>query len=139
MRLPALAGAALALDAAFNDHVPVELSEGGDDGEHGLAEGRAGVEVLGVADEIDAQRRRSALDAQRSALDADRHRVLSTDLDQTPILSLQVSDPEALLERLMASEVVISVGGDKWDLARISPGIYSSEADMDRLAEILNA
>ena len=41
--------------------------------------------------------------------------------------------------RLNASGVVVSVDGDKWNQARISPGIYNTSDDMNRLAEVLNA
>jgi selenocysteine lyase/cysteine desulfurase len=33
---------------------------------------------------------------------------------------------------------VISIGGDSWNQLRISPSIYNTEADMDRVAEVLN-
>lgn len=71
-------------------------------------------------------------------LDLDGFRVLTPDLSSAPILSLEVPDVEATLERLMASEVVVSVGGDKANLVRISPAIYNTEADMDRVAEVLS-
>jgi selenocysteine lyase/cysteine desulfurase len=70
-------------------------------------------------------------------LDADEFRVLSTDLDSSPILTLAAQRFADLRTRLMASEVVVSIAGDKWDQLRISPAIYNTEADMDRLAEVL--
>lgn len=72
-------------------------------------------------------------------LDRDRYRVLSTHLDASPILALGVPDVDALRERLRAANVVISVGGDVHNLARVSPAVYNTEADMDRLAEVLDA
>lgn len=71
-------------------------------------------------------------------LDRDRYRVLSSHLDESPILALGVPDVDRLRDRLRAANVVISVGGDAHDLARISPAIYNTEADVDRLAEVLH-
>ena len=70
-------------------------------------------------------------------LSRDDYEVLSSDVDQSPILALAARDFGGLRERLIASDVVVSIGGDKWDLVRISPAIYNTEADMDRLAEVL--
>lgn len=72
-------------------------------------------------------------------LDLDRYRVLSPHLDASPILGLEAVDFDGTLARLEASDVVISAGGDKHDLLRISPAVYNTEADMDRVAEVLNA
>jgi selenocysteine lyase/cysteine desulfurase len=72
-------------------------------------------------------------------LDPNRYRVLSPHLDESPILGLEAVDFDGTLARLKASDVVISAGGDKHDLLRISPAVYNTEADMDRVAEVLNA
>ena len=53
-------------------------------------------------------------------------------------MTLEARRFDGLRDRLMASDVVISVGGDKWDQVRISPSIYNTEADMDRVAEVLS-
>jgi len=71
-------------------------------------------------------------------LDPDAFRTISTHLDQSPILALRVRDVEAVRERLVSSNVVVSIGGDVWDQLRISPAIYNQERDMDRVAEVLN-
>ena len=71
-------------------------------------------------------------------LDPDQFRVLSRHLDASPILGLEAVDFARTLARLEASDVVISAGGDKHDLLRISPAVYNTEADMDRVAEVLN-
>lgn len=70
-------------------------------------------------------------------LDQDRFEVLSSHVDESPILALAARDFDATLQRLIESDVVISAGGDKWNLLRISPAIYNTEADMDRVAEVL--
>jgi len=70
-------------------------------------------------------------------LDTDRYRVLTPQPDQAPILSLQPVSMEGLPSRLQAANVVISLGGDMARLIRISPAIYNTEADIDRLAEVL--
>ena len=70
-------------------------------------------------------------------LSRDDYDVLSSDVDQSPILALAARDFDGLRERLIASDVVVRIGGDKWDLVRISPAIYNTEADMGRLAEVL--
>ena len=70
-------------------------------------------------------------------LDPDEFRILSTHRDSSPILSLEVQSFEGLRDRLLASDVVISIGGDTWNQVRISPAIYNTEADMDRVAEVL--
>lgn len=71
-------------------------------------------------------------------LDRDRYRVLSPNVDRSPILALEAADFDGTLNRLMASDVVISAGGDKPDLLRISPAVYNTVADMDRVAAVLN-
>lgn len=71
-------------------------------------------------------------------LDRDRYRVLSSHLYASPILALAVPDAEGLRTRLQAADVVIGVGGDVHNLARISPAIYNTEEDVDRLAEVLS-
>jgi selenocysteine lyase/cysteine desulfurase len=63
---------------------------------------------------------------------------ISPHIDASPILALRLRDPEGVRERLFASDVVVSIGGDVWDQVRISPAIYNQETDMDRVAEVLN-
>ena len=68
----------------------------------------------------------------------DRFEVLSPHLDRSPILSLAARDLEGLRARLDSSNVVVSTGGDRHDLVRISPAIYNDQADMDQLLDVLN-
>lgn len=71
-------------------------------------------------------------------LDRNRYDVLSTHPGESPILALAAHDFEGLRERLTNSDVVVSLGGDKWNLVRISPAVYNTESDMERLAEVLH-
>jgi selenocysteine lyase/cysteine desulfurase len=71
-------------------------------------------------------------------LDGERFRTLSSHPDTSPILALEARDVEGLRGRLVDSEVVVSTGGDKWNLVRVSPAIYNTEADIDRLAEVMD-
>lgn len=71
-------------------------------------------------------------------LDPDEFEVLSPHIDRSPILSLAARDLEAVRGRLADSRVVVSTGGDRHDLIRISPAIYNNRADVDRLLEVLN-
>ncbi len=71
-------------------------------------------------------------------IDRDRYEVLSPHLDRSPILSLAARDLAAVRGRLAQSDVVVSTGGDRHDLIRISPAIYNDESDVDRLLEVLN-
>lgn len=71
-------------------------------------------------------------------LDPDRFEVLSPHVDQSPILSLAAHDLAAVRARLQDSDVVVSTGGDRHDLIRISPAIYNNGTDVDRLVEVLN-
>jgi len=71
-------------------------------------------------------------------LDRDRFEVLSPHADRSPILSLSATDLAAFQARLADSDVVVSTGGDRHDLIRISPGPYNTAEDADRLLEVLN-
>lgn len=73
-----------------------------------------------------------------AALDPDRFEVLSPHIDRSPILSLAARDLTAVRSRLSGSNVIVSTGGDRHDLIRISPAVYNSESDADRLVEVLN-
>jgi len=72
-------------------------------------------------------------------VDTDRYRVLTPEPDRSPILSLQPPSVDGLIDRLLAANAVIGVGGDMERLVRISPAIYNDDADVDRLAEVLAA
>lgn len=72
------------------------------------------------------------------ALDPDRFEVLSPHLDRSPILSLAAEDLAGVRSRLFDTNIVVSTGGDRHDLIRISPAVYNNESDVDRLVEVLN-
>lgn len=74
-----------------------------------------------------------------AALDPEAYRVLTPEPDRSPILALQPAAMTGLAERLAAARVVVGVGGDMPRLLRISPAIYNTEQDVDRLAEVLRA
>lgn len=73
-----------------------------------------------------------------NGLDRDRFEVLSPHVDRSPILSLAARDLAGVRARLAESGVVVSTGGDRHDLIRISPAIYNDQTDVDRLLEALN-
>ena len=99
-------------------------------------EGLRFIERMGGPEAIN--RRTAALRARLlDQLDTDRYRVLTPDPARTPILSLQPRTTEGLVDRLVAANVVVSVGGDMERLIRISPAVYNDASDIDRLAEVL--
>ena len=71
-------------------------------------------------------------------LDPDRFTVLTPDLSGSPILSLAARDLADVRGRLSGSDVVVSTGGDRHDLIRISPAIYNTRSDADRLLDVLH-
>ena len=72
-----------------------------------------------------------------SQLDQSRYQVMSTHVDESPILTIASNDYTALRDKLRQSDVNVGIGGDTWNQIRISPAIYNNEHDMDRLAEVL--
>ncbi len=99
-------------------------------------EGLKFIEELGI-DEIQAHavRLNGVLLEQ---LDHSKYDIMSTHVDQSPILTLAARDFESIRDRLRASECTVGIGGDKWDQIRISPAIYNSEDDMWALVSVLN-
>ena len=73
------------------------------------------------------------------ALDPDRYRLLTPDPAGSPILSFQARSVDGLRERLDRAGVVVGVGGDMDRLVRVSPSVYNTTDDIDRLAEVLMA
>ena len=73
-----------------------------------------------------------------AGIDRDRFEVISSHPDHSPILALAARDFTAARARLERSDVVVSTGGDRHDLIRISPAIYNDATDMDALLEVLN-
>lgn len=71
-------------------------------------------------------------------VDTDAYRVLTPEPDRAPILSLRPPTVEGLVERLTRAKVTVSVGGDLERLMRISPAIYNTTEDVDRLAAVLH-
>ena len=92
------------------------------------------IEEVGVPE---IQRHTTTL-AKRIAegLDPDRYRLISPDVDQSPILAFQTADAPALEERLRAARLVISLSAEQ---IRISPGVYNNDEDVDVLLDVLNA
>ena len=69
-------------------------------------------------------------------LDPDRYRCTSPNPGETPIVQFRF-DPELELEpRLRENDLVIALGRG---FMRISPAIFNTEGDVDRLVEVLNA
>jgi selenocysteine lyase/cysteine desulfurase len=67
-------------------------------------------------------------------VDAARYRCITPDVDRSPIVTLLAADPGDAIRRLRASDAVVSYSDGR---IRVSPALYSNEADMDRLAEAL--
>jgi selenocysteine lyase/cysteine desulfurase len=80
---------------------------------------------------------RGLVERLMNQLDPDRYRCITPDQGATPIVSFEIPDVDAVLQRLMAARVVVSVGGDNWNQIRVSPAIYNNQSDIDRLAEVL--
>ncbi|MCZ6836052.1 MAG: aminotransferase class V-fold PLP-dependent enzyme [Planctomycetota bacterium] len=64
-------------------------------------------------------------------LDPKRFPCISPDLDRSPVVSFLIGHREELAQRLRDANVIVSLGANRM---RVSPGIYSNEADIDRLA-----
>lgn len=71
-------------------------------------------------------------------IDVERWRVLTPEPDRSPILSLRPPTMEGLRDRLVRANVTVSTGGDMDRLMRVSPAIYNTAEDVDRLAEVIN-
>jgi selenocysteine lyase/cysteine desulfurase len=90
-----------------------------------------GVETL-LGRSVDLNRRIA------EGLDGDRFDVISSHPARSPILALAARDLAGVRGRLAQSNVVVSTGGDRHDLIRISPAIYNDVEDVDRLLAVLN-
>jgi selenocysteine lyase/cysteine desulfurase len=71
-----------------------------------------------------------------AALDPRRFRPISVHLDRSPIVTFAVDDAPALEARLRVARLVVTLSATQ---LRVSPGIYNTEDDIDRLARVLNA
>jgi selenocysteine lyase/cysteine desulfurase len=99
-------------------------------------EGLRFIERMGGVEAI--QRHASGLTARLLAqLDRRAYEVLTPEPGRTPILALRPRTIAGLQQRLARAGVTLSVGGDLTRLIRISPAIYNTEQDIDRLAEAL--
>ncbi|MBO6574141.1 MAG: aminotransferase class V-fold PLP-dependent enzyme [Rhodothermales bacterium] len=68
------------------------------------------------------------------ALPRARFECISPDPDAIGIVTFRLSEPDQVRERLASSGVVVTLSGDRM---RVSPGYFSTEADIDRLTEAL--
>ena len=68
-------------------------------------------------------------------IDRDKYPCISPDTDVSPIVSFARTNARSLEERLRARKLVISHAPG---YLRVSPAIYNTEEDIDRLAEALN-
>ena len=66
----------------------------------------------------------------RDALNPGVYLCISDSLDQSPIATFIVPDPEEAKKRLAEAKIVVSFSGNRM---RVSPAAYNSEADIDRL------
>jgi selenocysteine lyase/cysteine desulfurase len=99
-----------------------------------LYEGLGFVQQVGVAR---AQGHATRL-AQRlkASVDPARYPCLSPHVDRSPILTLRVADGPRRDAALRAAGIVVALSGTQ---LRVSPAIYNTEDEIDRLAEVLNA
>ena len=70
----------------------------------------------------------------RDALNPDVYPCISDRLDQSPIATFMVPDPEEAKKRLAEEKIVVSFSGNRM---RVSPAVYNNEADIDRLVGVL--
>jgi len=75
--------------------------------------------------------------AQRlmASVDAARYPCLSPHVDRSPILTFRVADAPRLDAALRAAGIVVALSGTQ---LRVSPAIYNTADEIDRLAEVLN-
>lgn len=70
----------------------------------------------------------------RERLDLDRYPCITPEPDRVPINAFAIDDPESLAKRLEAARVTVSLNPR---YLRVSPALYNTEDDIDRLAEVL--
>lgn len=90
------------------------------------------VERIGVAEGLAHAVRLNGRVAR--ALDPERFRCITPDLSSSPIVTFRVDEPERVAERLQRGGVTVVFNGDRM---RISPGLFSTDADIDRMLEVL--
>ena len=67
-------------------------------------------------------------------LDPDRYRCITPDVSRSPIITFITEAPDAVRDRLVAANIVVSLGGNR---VRVSPALYNNEADIDTLGDAL--
>ncbi len=72
-------------------------------------------------------------------LDPDRYRSLSPEPGGSGIVTFDAADPTGLRERLTEAGVVIGLAGPDGGRLRVSPSVYNTDRDVDRLAEVLTS
>jgi selenocysteine lyase/cysteine desulfurase len=99
----------------------------------GVYEGLKFIRRIGV----DASLRHSARLATRlqGALDPDRYECITREVGRSPIITFVVRDRAGLQDRLQAANVVVGLSGNRM---RVSPAVFNTEEDIDRLAEALS-
>ena len=68
-------------------------------------------------------------------IDLDRYPSISTHVDQSPIVTFRVPDAPRLAELLLEAGVVVTLAANRM---RVSPAIYNTAEDVDRLVDVLN-
>ena len=84
-----------------------------------------------------ATRSQALLRRLADQLDPDRYRLLTPDLAASGIGTWEARDGSRVEEALRSAGVVVSLIGPDRRWIRVSPSIYNTEADVDRLAEAL--
>ena len=69
-------------------------------------------------------------------LDPDRYRCLTPELDRSPIATFEAHGVPDLEARLRGAGVVVSLIGN--GRIRVSPAVYNTADDIERLAEALS-
>ncbi len=72
----------------------------------------------------------------KDQLDTERYECITPQVNRSPIITFTTRDAPSLERRLRASSAVVTLGST-W--VRVSPAVYNGEADIDLLAQALNA
>jgi selenocysteine lyase/cysteine desulfurase len=70
----------------------------------------------------------------QDALDPDRYECITREVERSPIITFVVPDRARVQDRLQAANVVVALSGNRM---RVSPAVFNTEGDIDRLAEAL--
>jgi selenocysteine lyase/cysteine desulfurase len=99
-----------------------------------LYEGLKFIESIGVE-----EMHRHTLDLNShllESIDLDRYPSISTHVDESPIVTFHVPEARRLAEPLSQAGVVVTLTANRM---RVSPAIYNTTEDVDRLVEALHA